>query len=166
MFRKTLFTAACTLPLFAHAANFTGAWQAKDHVCKFACTTEDPNPDFEIRIGIILIQRGSLICGLRFQNTLADKSTTIPLRGLLKGTYVELESGEALYNDEPVFPFVVENRTRLLRKGHILVEASSTGNQFAKYQPKPFSPVETRQYVEANNTYFEACFASKSDAKP
>lgn len=166
MFRRALFATVCALPLLAHSAGFTGMWSATDHVCKLACTKEDPEPDFEIRIGIVLIQRGTLICGLRNQNTLADKSTTIPLRGLLKGSHMELESGEALYDDEPVFPFAVESRTRLLLKGHLLVEASSEGNQFAKYEAKPFSPTEAKRYVEANSAYFEACFSSKSGAKP
>lgn len=167
MLRRTLLAAFLALPLLAQAANLAGAWAATDRVCKRACTKEDPEPDFEIRTGIILIQRGSIVCGLRNQNTLADKSITIPLRGWLKGSHVEIESGEARYDDdEPTFPFKVESRGRLLLKRRVLIEATSEGHEFAKYKPEPQSPAEAKQYLEANRAYFDACFASRHGASP
>lgn len=141
-------------------------WTATDMVCKFACTKEEPDPDFEIRFGIILVQRESVVCGLRNQNTLTDKVITIPLRGKVVGPSLELESGPALQDDEPTFPFKVESRSRLRIEQGVLIEASVGGPEFAKYEPQPFSPAEQRAYVQSNSAFFDACFGQQPSAHP
>lgn len=158
--QRSLLSAALSLPLLVHAAAFTGSWSTTDFVCKRACTKEDPEPDFEIRIGIILVQRGAVVCGVRNQNDLSDRSTTIPLRGVVKDGTLALDAGEPSGDGAPHFPFKVEGRTRFRLKGKTLVEASESGIDFAKYKARAFPTADMQRYVDANSGYFNACFAS------
>jgi len=148
----------------AAAIDFTGACTRTDKVCKHACTQEEPEPDFEIRMGIVLLQRGSVVCGLRDQNTLSDHIVTTPLRGTVIGPSVELEQGEALFDEEPSYPFKVEDRSWFgLQRGQLV---EGVARRFATYQRQPFPASEQQHYLSRNAAFFDACFAQPAPTPP
>lgn len=156
--------AALLLSWPAAAIDFTGAWTRTDKVCKHACTQEEPDPDFEIRMSIVLIQRGSVVCGLRDQNTLSDRIVTMPLRGTVVGASMELEQGEALFDGEPGYPFKVEDRSWFgLQRGKL---AEGGARPFATYQREPFPASDQQRYLAQNAAFFDACFAQPASTQP
>lgn len=144
----------CLLPLMvSQAAEFNGSWVATDHVCKRGCTKENPEPDFEVRMGIVLMQHGAVVCGLRNQNDLSDRAFMIPLRGVAKGAAVELDVGEAIFDNYPTFPFKIESRSRFLLKRGTLIETTASGVPFQHFSADPLP-----SSAELNRALFDACF--------
>lgn len=152
----------------ALSADFTGQWSSADKVCKYACTKEDPDPDFEVRISITLVQRGQVVCGYRSQNSLSDHVSISPLRGELRGGILEVEEGkqdfgtteEAGTSAASGYPFGVvdTSRFRLSRKG--MSALTESGHPFMHFKHEPFVAEDKSNFLQENKAYLEACFSN------
>ena len=169
--RKPLLLAVLLAAGPALSADFTGSWSSVDKVCKYACTKENPEPDFEVRISITLVQRGKIVCGYRYQNTLADKVFTSPLRGQLTGKILEVEEGEPEFGEieegsdsatgskASGYPFriAILNRFRLSPRG--MAALTERGSPYMVFTREPFSSADKSRFLQESNAYLAKCFS-------
>lgn len=153
----------CLASASAGAASFSGRWSTSDQVCKSACTKEAPEPDFEVKMQIVLIQKGSIVCGLRDQNNLSGKIAMAGLRGTAIKDRLDIEQGDDVFDETPIFPFKVSEKYVLrLSKNRLLQQMERQGTRitYETYIRQSFSAREQKAYMddEENRTFFDKCF--------
>jgi hypothetical protein len=92
-----------------------------------------------------------VICGIRNQNDLSDRSTTIPMWGIVKGGGLAPRCWRAIRRRCAVFPVQIRGQDQVPSKGQTLAKASESGIDLAKYKAQAFSTADVQHYVDANS---------------
>ena len=140
------------------APSFAGRWFRVGHVCKYACTKENPDEDFEVRISLVLVQKGVIVCGIRYQNDLTDKVVLAGIRGKIESNKLIMQTGSLDNEEMPAFPLQYPTPSVMhTKKGHLY---DSMG--IDDFSGEPFSFAEQMEFMQRDELrdFFGACFKS------